>query len=245
LRPKPRDLLVISRSGARTRSEDVVKGLIGKKVGMTQVFNEEGNLIPVTVIDTSSCAVVGKRTPEKDKYSAVTVGYGEVKEKALTKAEIGGLKKAGAPLRRHLKEFRVSAEEAAGFNVGDAVKADLFAKGQLVDVTGITKGRGFQGVMKRWSFAGFAQTHGTHEYRRHPGAIGQRKTPGRVYPNKKLPGHYGVEKVTTQNLQVVDVDVEKNLILVKGAIPGHNDGIVYIRPSIKAAMREQHKAAKK
>jgi large subunit ribosomal protein L3 len=125
--------------------------------------------------------------------------------------------------------------------VGDAVKADMFAKGQLVDVTGITKGRGFQGVMKRWSFAGFRQTHGTHEYRRHPGAIGQRKTPGRVYPNKKLPGHYGVEQVTTQNLQVVDVDADKGVVLVKGAVPGHDEGIVYIRPAVKVAMRESHK----
>jgi len=222
-----------------------VKGLIGKKIGMTQVFNEEGNLVPVTVIDASTCVVVGKRTPEKDKYSAVTVGFGEIKEKALTKADVGNFKKAGAAPRRHLKEFRVSPEEATGFNVGDAVKVDMFQKGQLVDVTGTTKGRSYQGVIKRWNFAGFKMTHGTHEYRRHPGAIGQRKTPGRVYPNKKLPGHYGVEKVTTQNLTVVGVDLEKNLILVKGAIPGHNDGIVLIKPSIKVALREQHKAAKK
>lgn len=222
-----------------------MKGLIGKKIGMTQVFNEEGNLIPVTVIDASTCLVVGKRTPAKDKYSAVTLGFGEVKEKALTKAQVGSFKKAGATARRHLKEFRVSEDEANKLNVGDAVKVDMFAKGQLVDVTGITKGRGFQGVMKRWNFGGFKMTHGTHEYRRHPGAVGQRKTPGRVYPNKKMPGHYGVEKVTTQNLTIVDVDTEKNLILVKGAIPGHNDGIVYVRPAIKVAMREQHKAGKK
>ncbi|HZH16655.1 MAG TPA: 50S ribosomal protein L3 [Archangium sp.] len=223
-----------------------MKGLIGKKVGMTQVFNEEGNLVPVTVVDVNTCQVVGKRTPEKDKYSAVTLGFGEIREKSLNKAKLGFFKKSGAGLRRHLKEFRVSAEEAAGFNVGDAVKADLFAKGQLVDVTGITKGRGFQGVMKRWKFKGSqTATRGTHEYRRHPGAIGQRKTPGRVYPNKKLPGHYGVEQVTTQNLTVVDVDVEKGLLLIKGTVAGHNDGIVIVRPSIKVAMREQHKAGRK
>ena len=213
---------------------------------MTQVFNEEGNLVPVTVVDVNTCQVVGKRTPEKDKYSAVTLGFGEIREKSLNKAKLGFFKKSGAALRRHLKEFRVSAEEAAGFNVGDAVKADLFAKGQLVDVTGITKGRGFQGVMKRWKFKGSqTATRGTHEYRRHPGAIGQRKTPGRVYPNKKLPGHYGVEQVTTQNLTVVDVDVEKGLLLIKGTVAGHNDGIVIVRPSIKVAMREQHKAGRK
>lgn len=222
-----------------------MKGLIGKKVGMTQVFNEEGNLVPVTVVDVSTCQVVGKRTPEKDKYSAVTLGFGEIREKSLNKPKLGFFKKSGAQLRRHLKEFRVSPEEAAGYNVGDAVKADLFAKGQLVDVTGVTKGRGFQGVMKRWKFKGSqTKTHGTHEYQRHPGAIGQRKTPGRVYPNKKLPGHYGVEQVTTQNLTLVDVDVEKGLLLIKGTVAGHNDGIVIIRPSIKVAMREQHKAAR-
>ena len=223
-----------------------MKGLIGKKIGMTQVFNDEGNLVPVTVIDVNTCQVVGKRTPEKDKYSAVTLGFGEVKEKSLTKAQVGFFKKANSPLRRHLKEFRVTPQEAEAFKVGEAVKADLFAKGQLVDVTGITKGRGFQGVMRRWSFKGTqTKTRGTHEYQRHPGAIGQRKTPGRVYPNKKLPGHYGVEQVTTQNLTVVEVDVEKGLLLVKGAIPGHNDGIIIVRPSIKLSLREQHKAAKK
>ncbi|WP_375765300.1 50S ribosomal protein L3 [Archangium gephyra] len=222
-----------------------MKGLIGKKIGMTQVFNEEGNLVPVTVVDVTTCVIVGKRTPEKDKYSAVTLGYGEIREKSLNKAKLGFFKKSGAALRRHLKEFRVSPEEAAGFNVGDAVKADLFTKGQLVDVTGVTKGRGFQGVMKRWKFKGSqTATRGTHEYRRHPGAIGQRKTPGRVYPNKKLPGHYGVEQVTTQNLTVVDVDVEKGLLLIKGTVAGHNDGIVIVRPSIKVAMREQHKTAR-
>ncbi|QRK06898.1 50S ribosomal protein L3 [Archangium violaceum] len=222
-----------------------MKGLIGKKIGMTQVFNEEGNLVPVTVVDVNTCQVVGKRTPEKDKYSAVTLGFGEIREKSLTKADLGFFKKNNAPLRRHLKEFRVSAEDAAGYSVGDAVKADLFTKGQLVDVTGITKGRGFQGVMKRWSFKGSqTKTRGTHEYRRHPGAIGQRKTPGRVYPNKKLPGHYGVDQVTTQNLTVVDVDVEKGLLLIKGAVPGHNDGIIVVRPSIKVALRAQHKAAR-
>ncbi len=218
-----------------------MNGLIGKKVGMTQVFGEDGSRIPVTVIDASSCAVIGKKTPEKDKYTALALGFGEIKEKSLTKARVGAFKKAGAPLRRHVKEFRVSPDEAAKLNVGDPVKVDLFAKGQLVDVTGITKGRGFQGVMKRWSFSGFRQTHGTHEYRRHPGAIGQRKTPGRVYPNKKMPGQYGVEQVTTQNLQVVEVDAEKGLLLIKGAIPGHNEGIVYVRPAMKQAIREARK----
>jgi large subunit ribosomal protein L3 len=222
-----------------------VKGLIGKKIGMTQVFNDEGNLVPVTVIDVNTCLVVGKRTPEKDQYSAVTVGFGEIREKLLNKPQLGFFKKASATPRRHLREFRVTAEEAAAFNVGEAVKADMFAKGELVDVTGVTKGRGFSGVMRRWSFKGSqTKTHGTHEYQRHPGAIGQRKTPGRTYPNKKMPGHYGVERNTTQNLTVVDVDVEKGLVLVKGAVAGHNDSIVIVRPSIKVAMRAAHKAAR-
>jgi large subunit ribosomal protein L3 len=219
-------------------------GLIGKKVGMTQVFADDGNLVPVTVIDVTSCVVVGKRTPEKDKYSAIALGFGEKKEKSLSKALLGHFKKGNAKVRGHVREFRVTPEEAAKLNVGDEVKPELFAKGQLVDVTGITKGRGTQGVMKRWSFRGFGQTHGTHEYRRHPGAVGQRKTPGRVYPNKKMPGHYGVEKVTTQNLTVVEVLPEKNLILIQGSVPGHNDGIVYVRPAIKPAMRAEHKKGK-
>jgi large subunit ribosomal protein L3 len=236
---------VSARCGTKLLVRFAVKGLIGKKVGMTQVFNEEGNLVPVTVIDVSSCLVVGKRTQDTDKYTAVTLGFGEVREKSLSKAEIGVFKKNGVQPRRHVKEFRVTAQDLENYKVGDVVKPDLFAKGQLVDVTGVTKGKGFQGVMKRWNFRGFGQTHGTHEYRRHPGAIGQRKTPGRVYPNKKMPGHLGVEQVTTQNLVVVDVDVEKGLLLVKGAIPGHNDAVVYVKPSIKKALRDQHKAARK
>jgi len=222
-----------------------VKGLIGKKIGMTQVFTEDGNLVPVTVIDVTSCQVVGKRTPEKDGYSAVTLGFGDIKEKRVNKAQSAAFKKANVKPSRHLKEFRVSAEEAAGFNPGDPVKPDMFTKGQLVDVTGVTKGRGFQGVMFRWNFKGTqTKTRGAHEYQRHPGAIGQRKTPGRVYPNKKMPGHYGVEQVTTQNLQVVDVDVEKGLLLVKGAVAGHNQALVYVKPSVKVALRAQHAAAR-
>ena len=222
----------------------VVKGLIGKKVGMTQVFTEDGSMVPVTVIDATSCTVVDKRTAERDHYSAVTLGFGEVKEKRLSRAELGTFKKAKIAPRRHLKEFRLTPEEAAAFTVGESVKVDLFTKGELVDVTGITKGRGFQGVMKRWNFRGYGQTHGTHEYRRHPGAIGQRKTPGRVYPNKKMPGHYGVEQVTTQNLTVVDVDVEKGLLLVKGAVPGHGDGLVFVHPAVKVATRAAHVKAR-
>jgi large subunit ribosomal protein L3 len=219
-----------------------MKGLIGKKVGMTQVFTAEGNVVPVTVIDATSCEVVGKRTMERDKYTAVVLGLVDAKEKHLSKAQLGSFKKAGARPKRIVKEFRVSAEELAAFNVGEPVKVDMFEKGQLVDVSGVSKGRGFQGVMKRWNFRGFGETHGTHEYRRHPGAIGQRKTPGRVFPNKKLPGHYGAENVTTQNLEVVEVIPERNLILVKGGVPGHNNGVVVVKPSVKSALRAAHQA---
>ncbi len=222
-----------------------MKGLIGKKVGMTQIWGDDGMFVPVTVIDVNSCVVVGKRTPEKDQYTAVALGFGEVKEKHLSKAMNTHYKKANAPARALVKEFRLSADEAAKYNVGDAIKPDMFEKGQLVDVVGITKGRGYQGVMKRWNFRGFGDTHGTHEYRRHPGAIGQRKTPGRVYPNKKLPGHYGVEKVTIQNLPVAEVIADKGLLLVRGSVPGHNNSIVVVKPSIKKAIRESHKGGKK
>ncbi len=218
-----------------------MKGLIGKKVGMTQVFDADGNMVPVTIIDTTSCVVVGTRTQEKDKYTAVQLGFGEAKEKRLNKPEAGHVKKSGSQPRKFVKEFRVSADELGGYKVGDAVKPDMFKKGELVDVSGVTKGRGTQGVVKRWKFRGFGQTHGTHEYRKHPGAVGQRKTPGRVYPNKKMPGHYGVENITTQNLTVVDVLTDKGLLLVKGGIAGHNDGIVIVKPSIKVAMRAANK----
>lgn len=222
------------------------KGIIGKKVGMTQVFNADGNMVPVTVIDASGCLVVGKRTLEKDKYSALVLGLGEVKEKHLNRAQSGAFKKVGATPRRHVKEFRVTAEEAGTLNLGDLVNVEIFKQGELVDVTGVTRGRGFTGVMARWNFKGSqTKTHGTHEYQRHAGAIGQRKTPGRTYPNKKMPGQYGVEQVTVQNLEVVGVDVEKNLILVKGGIAGHTNAIVYVKPAIKSALRAQHKAFKK
>jgi len=223
-----------------------MKGIIGKKVGMTQIFAEDGAVVPVTIIDVSSCEVVGKRTQEKDKYSAVILGIHDAKEKHLTKAMAGQFKKAGAKAKRVVREFRVTPEELNGYNVGEPVKVELFQKGEVVDVSGITRGRGFQGVVRRWGFKGsLTKTHGTHEYQRHPGSIGQRKTPGRVFPNKKLPGHLGTEKVTIQNIAVVDVIAEKNLILVKGGIPGHINALVEVRPSVKSALRAQHKAAKK
>ena len=208
------------------------------------VIGRAANARVQTFTPPGGLLLAGVPGAERDQYSAVTLGFGKAKEKRLAAAQKGAFKKAAVEPRRVLKEFRVTPDEAAGLNVGEAVSVGVFEKGQLVDVTGITKGRGFQGVMKRWNFRGFGQTHGTHEYRRHPGAIGQRKTPGRVYPNKKMPGHYGVEQVTTQNLTVVDVDAEKNLLLVKGAVPGHSDGIVFVRPSVKVALRARHAGKK-
>jgi large subunit ribosomal protein L3 len=224
-------------------------GLLGKKVGMTQMFTDEGNSIPVTVIETGPCFVLQKRMPEKEGYSAIRVGFGEVgskttsaatRDRRVGKAQATYYKKLETSPKRWVREFRLTAEELAKFNVGDQLKADVFTKGQLVDVSGITKGRGMTGVVKLHKMAGHVQTHGTHEYRRHPGAIGQRKTPGKVWKNKRMPGHYGVDRVTVQNLVVADVAVEKNLLLVKGAIPGANGGLVIIRPAAK-----HHNKAKK
>ncbi|MCL2626363.1 MAG: 50S ribosomal protein L3 [Cystobacterineae bacterium] len=215
-----------------------MKGLVAKKVGMTQVFDANGMRIPVTVLDASTCMVVGKRSLEKDGYSAVILGFGEIREKLLNAARKGVFKKAEVAPRRTLREFRVTPEEAAGMEIGKPVSVEMFAASDWVDVSGISKGRGMQGVMRRWNFSGFFQTHGTHEYRRHPGSIGQRKTPGRVHPNKKQPGHMGSENVTTQNLKVVEVIPERNLILLKGAVPGHNNSLICLRPSIKLAQKQ-------
>jgi large subunit ribosomal protein L3 len=226
--------------------ENVVmsKGLIGKKVGMTQVFTEEGNFVPVTVVDVSSCIVVGKRTPEKDKYSAVTLGFGEVKEKSLTRAMAGVFKKNGAALRRHLKEFRISAEEAAALNVGDPLKADLFQKGQRVDVTGTTKGRGFQGGVKRFGWSGGDATHGSM-FHRAPGSIGASSDPSRVWPGHRLPGRMGGVQRTVLNLSVVRVMPEQNLVLLRGAVPGPNGSLVLVRKSVKTTKAQQKAGEKK
>jgi large subunit ribosomal protein L3 len=211
------------------------KGLLGKKVGMTQIFADDGSAVPVTVIQAGPCTVVGKRTPEKDKYAAVTLGFGEIKEKKLTKALKTHFEKSKAPAKAFLREFRLpDAKDLEALQVGQELKVDeVFKKGQLVDITGITKGRGFAGVIKMHHMAGFVEGHGTHEYFRHPGAVGQRKTPGKVWKGKRMPGHLGVEKVTIQNLAVVDLDPENHLLLVKGSIPGHRNGLVVIQPAVK------------
>ena len=208
------------------------KGIIGKKIGMTQIFDEKGNVIPVTVIEAGPCVVAQKKTVENDGYDAVQLGFMDVKEKHLTKAEKGHFNKAGVSLKRHLKEFRL--DDCSAYNVGDVITADTFAAGEKVDVTGMTKGRGFSGCVKRWNNHILRMTHGTGPIHRQPGSMGSISDPSRIFKNKKMPGQYGNEQVTVLNLKVVKIDSERNLIAVKGAIPGAKDGIVFVRDSIKA-----------
>ncbi len=212
----------------------MAKGIIGTKVGMTQIYAEDGSSIPVTVVLATPGTVIAKQTQDKNEYSAIKVGFKAVEEKKLNKAELGVFKKAGQPAMGIIREFRLEQAEVDGFNVGDQIKVDMFRVGQFVDVTGTTKGRGFQGVFKRWGMKGAARdAASSHEHHRHIGAVGQRKTPGKVWKGKHLPGHYGVERVTIQNLQVVGVDLDNNLLLIRGAVPGHRDALVSIKPSAK------------
>jgi large subunit ribosomal protein L3 len=223
----------------------MAKQILGKKVGMTQVFGTDGERIPVTVIQAGPCTVIGTMTMEKHKYSAVKIAYDEFAkpaegkkprwEKVMSKAEIGVFTKVGQTPARVVREFRMDPKEVEAFKVGDQIKAEIFAAGEMIDVTGITKGHGFAGVMFRHNMAGNGapQSHGAHEYHRHQGAIGQRKTPGRTYKGKRMPGHMGVIRCTVQNLSVVQVDAENNLILIRGAVPGPAGGLISIRPAVK------------
>ncbi|MGI5860693.1 MAG: 50S ribosomal protein L3 [Myxococcales bacterium] len=211
-----------------------MKGILGTKVGMTQVFNESGDAVPVTIVQAGPCVVIAKRTPERNGYSAIQVGFRPKQEKRLNKPDAGVFKKAGVQPMEVVREFRLAPEEMEGLNVGDEIKVDIFRKGQFVDVTGTTKGRGFAGVVKRFGMKGAARdSASTHEHHRHIGAIGARKTPGRVWKGRTMPGHMGVVRRTIQNLQVVDIDLENNLILLWGAVPGHRNGLIEINPSIK------------
>ena len=207
------------------------KGIIGKKIGMTQIFDEVGNVIPVTVIQAGPCVVAQKKTVETDGYNAVQLGYATVKEKHMTKAEKGHFAKAGVENKKHLKEFRL--DDVSAINVGDVITADTFAAGDKVDITGMTKGHGYSGVIKRWNHHHLRMTHGTGPIHRQPGSMGV-IDPARIFKNKKMAGQYGNEQVTVLNLEVVKIDAEKNLIAVKGAIPGAKNGIVFIRDSVKA-----------
>ena len=208
------------------------KGIIGKKLGMTQIFLEDGSVVPVTVIEAGPCTVAQKKTVETDGYDAVQLAFDDVKEKHMTKAEIGHFKKAGVDAKKHLKEFRL--DNASEMNVGDVVSADTFAAGDKVDITGITKGRGYTGAVKRWGNHILRMTHGTGPIHRQVGSMGANSSPSRVFKNKKMAGQYGNEQVTVLNLAVVKIDAEKNIIAVKGAVPGAKGGIVFIRNSVKA-----------
>lgn len=208
------------------------KAIIGKKIGMTQLFDEKGKVIPVTVIEAGPCVVVTKKTIENDGYEAVQIGYGDIADKKVTKPMKGHFAKADVAAKKFLKEFRL--EDTSVLNIGDIVKADAFANGDKVDVQGISKGKGYAGTIKRWNGHSLKDTHGTGPVHRHAGSMGANSDPSRVMKGKKLPGHMGTEKVTVQNLEVVKVDAENNLIALKGAIPGPKGGIVYITDSVKA-----------
>ena len=208
-----------------------MKGILGKKLGMTQIFTEEGIVVPVTVVEAGPNVVTQVKTVEKDGYNAVQVGFGDAKEKSLNKPQKGHLAAANT-LKKHLKEFRVDAVEE--FTVGQEIKADLFAAGEKIDVTGTSKGKGFQGPIKRHGQSRGPESHGSR-YHRRPGSMGACSFPGRVFKNKKLAGHMGSVKVTVQNLEVVRVDADKNLILVKGAIPGPKGSMVTIKEAVKSS----------
>ncbi|HNQ63038.1 MAG TPA: 50S ribosomal protein L3 [Syntrophorhabdaceae bacterium] len=209
-------------------------GILGKKLGMTQIFREDGSIVPATVIQAGPCYVVQKKTNEKEGYTAIQLGFEEVKKvNRINKPLVGHFKKANIPPTRILKEFRVGPEEVDANEVGSQISVERFEIGDYVDITGTSKGKGFAGVMKRYGFGGSPASHGTHEYFRHGGSIGQNMTPGRTLKGKKMPGHMGNSRVTVQNLKVVEVRSDNNILLVEGAIPGPNNGYVIINKAVK------------
>ena len=209
------------------------KGIIGKKVGMTQIFDEKGKVVPVTVIEAGPCVVVQKKTAENDGYTAVQMGFGDVSAKRVNKPMKGHFDKADVAPKKTLREFRF--ENCDAYNVGDIVKADTFATGDRVDVCGTSKGKGYAGAIKRWNFQRLKESHGTGPVARHAGSLGACSSPSRVYKGTKAAGHLGAERVTVQNLDVVKVDAENNLIAVRGAVPGPRGGLVLLSESVKKA----------
>jgi large subunit ribosomal protein L3 len=207
-----------------------MKGIIGKKLGMTQVFDDNGNAVPVTVIQAGPCFVTQVRSGEKDGYTAIQLGFSEAKPQRLTKGELGHLKRNNLPALRHLREFRLRDGEV-DVAEGAEIKADVFAKGERVDVIGTSKGRGFAGTIKRHHFHRQPKTHGASDRERAPGSVGSTTTPGRTYPGQRMAGRMGNDRVTAQNLEVIVVDAERNLLAVRGSVPGANDGIVIIKPA--------------
>ena len=211
------------------------KGILGRKLGMTQVFDDANRVVPVSVIEAGPCRVVQLRTPERDGYSAVQLAFGETKASRMSKPELGHLKAAGGPPQKYLAELRV--DDLAGFELGQVIAADVFSAGDRVDVSGISKGSGFSGVMKRHNFAGQGASHGNHKSHRVPGSIGACATPARVFKGMKMAGQMGNERVTTLNLVVVEGDAERGLLLIRGSIPGPSNGLVFVRSAVKAAVR--------
>ena len=208
------------------------KGIIGKKMGMTQIFDENGKVVPVTVVEAGPCTVVQKKTVESDGYVAVQLGYGDISAKKVSKPAKGHFDKADVAPKRTLREFRL--DDISAMNVGDILKADVFAVGDRIDVVGTSKGKGYAGAIKRWNQHRLRESHGTGPVARHAGSMGSCSTPSRVFKGKRLPGHLGTERVTIQNLKVVKVDAENNLIAIKGAIPGPKGSVVCISDSVKA-----------
>ena len=208
------------------------KAIIGKKVGMTQIFDETGKVIPVTVIEAGPCTVVQKKTVENDGYDSVQLGFEDLADKKVTKPMKGHFEKAGVSAKKYLKEFRL--ENCAAYNVGDVLKADVFAAGDKIDVVGISKGKGYAGVVKRWNAHSQEHTHGVGPVHRSVGSTGANTDPSRVMPGKHMPGHLGAEQVTVQNLEVVKVDAEANMIAIRGAVPGPKGGVVFIKNAVKA-----------
>ncbi len=215
-------------------------GLLGKKVGMTQIFTDDGLRVPVTVVAVGPCVVLAKRTPEKDGYAALQLGIDDQKPSRTNRPDMGRFEKAGTDPKRFVREIRIQAEALGRFEVGQEIKVDeVFAEGDIIDVTGTSKGKGFQGVMKKYNFRGFRATHGVHEYFRHGGSIGCRLTPGRVVKGKKMPGQLGNHRRTQQNIRVVSVRPEDNLLLVHGSIPGSKNGYVVMRYAVKKPLPER------
>lgn len=209
-----------------------MSGLIARKAGMTQIFTEDGTAVPVTVLNVEDCRVVARRTADRDGYDAIQVGYGAAR-KGSSRAVQGHYARQGQEEMGGLKEFRVAAD--AQYDLGQVLDASVFEAGQKIDVSGISKGRGFAGVMKRYDFGGGRASHGAEKTHRQMGSTGQCQDPGRVFPGKKMPGHYGAARVTVQNLEVVRVDADQNRILVRGAVPGAKNGLIEIRPAVKGA----------
>ena len=213
----------------------MARGLLGRKLGMTQIFTEDGTRLACTVREVGPCQVLQKKLASgKDGYDAIKIAFDEVPERKLTRPKLGEFRKAGMTPHRHVRELRLSADEVASYEVGQTLQADLFNIGDIVDVTGVSKGRGFTGVMKRHNFRGAKRTHGVHEFFRHGGSIGMCAWPGKVIKGQKMAGQHGNKRITVQNLQVVRAHPDQNLVLVKGAVPGPAHGLVLIRSAVKA-----------